>query len=136
MSDCLSNSESDFDDVPVRGKKLLSSLNLGTCSISNSDGSVKKRLSTLPIKRHLDNTDSFCTSVKKPKVCVRKCEKRDKRRANHNEQMKDFESTKKQFEDWVIEKQCDRRLKELHSKGKHVEVQAKELESKQLEIAF
>ncbi|CAJ2659209.1 unnamed protein product [Trifolium pratense] len=72
MSNCLSDSESDYDDVPMRGKKLLSSLNLGTCSISNSDGSVKKRLTTLPIKRNLDNTDSFHTSVKKPKVYATK----------------------------------------------------------------
>ncbi|WJX35838.1 hypothetical protein P8452_23782 [Trifolium repens] len=70
MSNCLS--ESDYDDVPVRATKLLSSLNLGKCSISNSDGSVKKRLSTLPIKRPLDNSDSFHTSVKKPKVYARR----------------------------------------------------------------
>jgi chromosome segregation ATPase len=70
MSNCLS--ESDYDDVPVRATKLLSSLNLGKCSISNSDGSVKKRLSKLPIKRPLDNSDSFHTFVKKPKVYARR----------------------------------------------------------------
>lgn len=41
MSNCLSDSESDYDDEPVRGKKLLSTFNLGTCSNNNSDCSAQ-----------------------------------------------------------------------------------------------